>query len=99
MRSVAGNILAGALLLLLSTAAMAGTNAGYEMGGQYARFDPVVSQYNHRASCSGSKAIASRPARCFSPSGMSASAATPPCCFMPRTTGIKTPRRHGPSTC
>ena len=44
-RSVAGNILAGALLLL-STAAMAGTNAGYEMGGQYARFDPVVSQYN-----------------------------------------------------
>ena len=25
---------------------MAGTNAGFEMGGRYARFDPVVSQYN-----------------------------------------------------
>jgi hypothetical protein len=34
-----------ALLLLISTSAMAGNNAGYEMGGQYARFDPVVSQY------------------------------------------------------
>ena len=35
-----------ALLLLISTSAMAGNNAGYEMGGQFARFDPVVSQYN-----------------------------------------------------
>jgi hypothetical protein len=35
-----------ALLLLISTAAMAGNNAGYEMGGQFARFDPVVSQFN-----------------------------------------------------
>src|ERR1700681_2413771 len=35
-----------ATLLLFSTSAMAGNNAGYEMGGQYARFDPVVSQYN-----------------------------------------------------
>ncbi len=35
-----------ALLLLVSTSAMAGTSAGYGMGGQFARFDPVVSQYN-----------------------------------------------------
>jgi len=35
-----------AIMLLLSTSAMAGNNAGYEMGGRYARFDPVVSQYN-----------------------------------------------------
>ena len=35
-----------AILLLFSTSAMAGNNAGYEMGGKYARFDPVVSQYN-----------------------------------------------------
>jgi hypothetical protein len=35
-----------AMLLLLSGSAMAGTNAGFEMGGKYARFDPVVSQYN-----------------------------------------------------
>jgi hypothetical protein len=36
-----------AMLLLFSTAAMAaGTTAGFEMGGRYARFDPVVSQYN-----------------------------------------------------
>ena len=35
-----------ALLLSLSTAAMAGTSAGYEMGGRFARFDPVVSQHN-----------------------------------------------------
>ena len=34
------------MLLLLPSSAMAGTNAGYEMGGRYARFDPVVSQYN-----------------------------------------------------
>lgn len=35
-----------AALLLVSTSAIAGNNAGYEMGGNYARFDPVVSQYN-----------------------------------------------------
>jgi hypothetical protein len=35
-----------ALLLLWSGSAIAGNNAGYEMGGRYARFDPVVSQYN-----------------------------------------------------
>ena len=35
-----------AIMLLVSTSAMAGNNAGYEMGGRYARFDPVVSQYN-----------------------------------------------------
>jgi len=35
-----------AALLLLSTPAMAGTSAGYGMGGRFARFDPVVSQYN-----------------------------------------------------
>jgi hypothetical protein len=34
------------ILLLFSTSAMAGNNAGFEMGGNYARFDPVVSQYN-----------------------------------------------------
>jgi hypothetical protein len=46
VRSLAGNILAGALLLLSTAAMAAGTNAGYEMGGQYGRFDPVVNQYN-----------------------------------------------------
>jgi hypothetical protein len=35
-----------AMLLLTSTSAIAGTSAGYGMGGQFARFDPVVSQYN-----------------------------------------------------
>jgi hypothetical protein len=36
-----------AVLLLFSTSAMAaGTTAGFEMGGRYGRFDPVVSQYN-----------------------------------------------------
>ena len=39
------NVLAG-MLLLFATSALAGTNAGYEMGGRYARFDPVVSQHN-----------------------------------------------------
>ena len=34
------------MLLLFATSAMAGNNAGFEMGGNYARFDPVVSQYN-----------------------------------------------------
>jgi hypothetical protein len=36
-----------AILLLFSTSAMAdGTTAGFEMGGPYVVFDPVVSQYN-----------------------------------------------------
>jgi hypothetical protein len=38
--------IAAAALLLVSTSAIAGNNAGYERGGKYARFDPVVSQYN-----------------------------------------------------
>jgi hypothetical protein len=37
---------AAALLLLSATPAMAGNNAGFEMGGKYAHFDPVVGQYN-----------------------------------------------------
>jgi hypothetical protein len=32
--------------LLVSTSAIAGTSAGYGMGGQFVRFDPVVAQYN-----------------------------------------------------
>jgi hypothetical protein len=35
-----------AVVLLFTTSAIAGNNAGFEMGGRYARFDPVVSQYN-----------------------------------------------------
>jgi hypothetical protein len=35
-----------AALLLFSTSAMAGSSAGYGMGGQFSRFDPVISQYN-----------------------------------------------------
>jgi hypothetical protein len=35
-----------AMLLLFATPAISGTNAGYQMGGRYARFDPVVSQHN-----------------------------------------------------
>jgi len=36
-----------AVLLVSSTSAMAeGTTAGYETGGRFVRFDPVVSQYN-----------------------------------------------------
>ena len=40
MRSIAAG------LLLVCTSAIAANNAGFEMGGKYARFDPVVSQYN-----------------------------------------------------
>ena len=39
------NIVA-ATLLMFTTSAAAGTSAGFGMGGQFARFDPVVSQYN-----------------------------------------------------
>ena len=35
-----------ALLLAEHQALAAGTTAGFEMGGNYRRFDPVVSQYN-----------------------------------------------------
>jgi hypothetical protein len=35
-----------AFLLAFSTSALAGTSAGFGMGGRYARFDPVVSQHN-----------------------------------------------------
>jgi hypothetical protein len=34
------------MLLLFATSALAGNNAGFEMGGNYSRFDPVVSQFN-----------------------------------------------------
>ena len=39
------NIVA-ATLLMFTTSAVAGTSAGFGMGGKFARFDPVVSQYN-----------------------------------------------------
>src|SRR4249920_13791 len=32
--------------LLMATPVVAGTSADYGMGGQFARFDPVVAQYN-----------------------------------------------------
>ncbi len=36
-----------AMVLVFSTSAMAeGTTAGYETGGRFVRFDPVISQYN-----------------------------------------------------
>jgi hypothetical protein len=38
--------LAAALSLLVSTSAMAGSSAGYGMGGQFSRFDPVVNEAN-----------------------------------------------------
>ena len=40
-------IVISALLALLPACAMAeGSNAGFGMGGNYSRFDPVVAQYN-----------------------------------------------------
>jgi hypothetical protein len=39
------NVVAAALLFFAAPA-MAGTSAGYGMGGRFMRFDPVVSQYN-----------------------------------------------------
>jgi hypothetical protein len=40
-------IAALSLSLLISPTAMAvGTSAGYGMGGQFSRFDPIVAQYN-----------------------------------------------------
>jgi hypothetical protein len=39
------NLVTG-ILLLFATSAIAGNNSGFEMGGRYARFDPVVSQHN-----------------------------------------------------
>ena len=44
---LARNAIAVVFVLLLANPAMAaGTTTGFEMGGRYARFDPVVSQYN-----------------------------------------------------
>jgi predicted amidophosphoribosyltransferase len=40
------NTVAAMLLLFSSPAMAAGSTAGFEMGGRYGRFDPVVSQYN-----------------------------------------------------
>ena len=34
------------LVALMSTSAMAGSSAGYGMGGQFDRFDPVINQFN-----------------------------------------------------
>jgi hypothetical protein len=40
-------IFASIIFLLVSTSAMAArSSSGYGMGGQFARFDPVVAQYN-----------------------------------------------------
>jgi hypothetical protein len=39
-------LFATSAMLLSATSAIAGNNAGYEMGGRYGRFDPVVAQYN-----------------------------------------------------
>ena len=40
-------IVIAALLALMPACAMAeGSNAGFGMGGNYSRFDPVVAQYN-----------------------------------------------------
>jgi hypothetical protein len=39
-------LMAVLLALMPGCAIAAGSNAGYGMGGQYARFDPVVAQYN-----------------------------------------------------
>ncbi|MGB0085066.1 MAG: hypothetical protein WBP94_06800 [Rhodomicrobiaceae bacterium] len=40
-------MLISAILLLVATPALAaGSSAGYGMGGQFSRFDPVVAQYN-----------------------------------------------------
>ena|SRR5947209_8658076 len=39
-------IIAVLLALVPACADAEGSNAGYGMGGQYARFDPVVAQYN-----------------------------------------------------
>ena len=35
-----------AVFLLASSSTMAGTSAGYGMGGQFSRFDPVVAEHN-----------------------------------------------------
>ena len=39
-------LMAVLLALLPASAIAAGTNAGFGMGGNYSRFDPVVAQYN-----------------------------------------------------
>jgi hypothetical protein len=39
-------VLMAALLALMPASAIAGSNAGFGMGGNFARFDPVVAQYN-----------------------------------------------------
>jgi hypothetical protein len=36
----------GGIFALLSSSAIAGTSAGYGMGGQFSRFDPVVAEHN-----------------------------------------------------
>jgi len=41
------------MLLLSAAPAMAGNNAGYELGGRFVRFDPVVSQYNQSGELEG----------------------------------------------
>ena len=40
------NLIAAILVLASSSAMAAGSSAGYGMGGQFVRFDPVVAQFN-----------------------------------------------------
>jgi hypothetical protein len=46
MMLTARNTVTAMLLLFSTLATAAGTTAGFEMGGRYGRFDPVVGQYN-----------------------------------------------------
>jgi hypothetical protein len=46
MRPARAAVAAISLLLAAGAALAAGTTTGFEMGGNYRRFDPVVSQYN-----------------------------------------------------
>jgi hypothetical protein len=59
-----------AMLPLFSIAATAGTSAGYGMGGQFPRFDPVVSQRNQSGEPFRIEGHCQSASRCFSASGM-----------------------------
>jgi hypothetical protein len=88
-----------ALLLLVSTSAMAGTSAGYEMGGRFMRFDPVVNEANQSDELFRIEGHCQSACTLFLGIRNVSSIATRRCCFVPVMTGPATSTPPPPITC
>jgi hypothetical protein len=75
----------------------AGSSLPYGGGGRFAKFDPIVQQYNQSGELFRIQGTASRPARSFFQFATYASNPAPPYCFTPAAPQ-KSPQPQ-PNTC